>query len=82
MKKILIPLAAVVLASNVSAQPHQPPQEAIDACNNMAEGDACTVETPRGTLEGTCRMPPQVEQLVCVPARGKGGPGPRENDQS
>ncbi|WNZ55802.1 hypothetical protein ACJJIQ_17290 [Microbulbifer sp. ANSA003] len=83
MKKIFIPVAALLLATNVSAQPRQPPQEAIDACSSLAEGDACTVETPRGTLEGTCRMPPQIEQLVCVPAggKGKGGPRPMEDEE-
>ncbi|WP_444928570.1 hypothetical protein ACJJIF_11895 [Microbulbifer sp. SSSA002] len=84
MKRILISVAALLLATNVSAQSRQPPQEAIDACSSLAEGDACTVETPRGTLEGTCRQPPQAEQIVCVPAggkgQGKGGPGPMENE--
>jgi hypothetical protein len=50
----------------------QPPQEAVDACLGLSQGAACTVNTPQGTITGTCRIPPQSEstQLVCVPAGG------------
>ncbi|WP_020414479.1 hypothetical protein ACJJIP_01865 [Microbulbifer sp. VTAC004] len=72
MNKILIPIAMLAIASTATAQPRKPPQEAFDACNEMSEGDSCTVETPRGTLEGTCRIPPREEQLVCVPAKMEG----------
>ncbi len=44
-----------------------PPQEAIDACSEQAEGDACQFNAPHGVVTGTCRM---LEQLVCVPDNG------------
>ena len=31
-----------------------PPPEAFEACEDLEDGDACTVETPHGTVEGTC----------------------------
>ncbi len=49
----------------------QPPQEAIDACANLTQGTACTVQTLDGQLNGTCLVPPQQSQLLCVP---EGGP--------
>jgi len=46
-----------------------PPQEAFDACASLLVDDACSVETPNGTLEGTCQQAPRDEELVCMPAR-------------
>ncbi len=46
-----------------------PPQEAFDACASLLVDDACSVETPEGTLEGTCQQAPREEELVCMPAR-------------
>ncbi len=51
----------------------QPPQEAIDACIGLTQGAACSINTPNGTLSGTCGTPPNASQLACVPA---GGPPP------
>ena len=51
----------------------QPPQEAIDACNGLAQGAACTINTPNGTINGTCNTPPNSSQLACMP---QGGPPP------
>ena len=48
-----------------------PPQEAIDACSSKKEEDSCNVETPHGSLSGSCRS---IEsQLACVPEKGKRG---------
>ena len=62
-----------------------PPPEAIEACVDRSEGDACRFETPRGELEGTCRKPPRGDSdtLACVPKdhRGsRGERGPEEKD--
>ncbi len=53
----------------VNAPPanQQPPQEALDACQSLAIGDACTVELPRQDVEGICRELPQTGELVCAP---------------
>jgi hypothetical protein len=53
----------------------QPPQEALDACENLTVNSACTVTIPNGTLNGTCMMPPRSAQLICVPLGGS--PSPR-----
>jgi len=69
-------------ASNTGASPGQaqpgqnllggPPQDAIDACADLAVDEACTINTPHGTLEGTCL---EIQAtLACVPSQG-GPPG-------
>lgn len=60
----LAPLAAVAAAQ--PPHPHPPPPEAFEACDDQEEGSACAVQTPHGTLEGTCRAP-RGERLLCVP---------------
>lgn len=52
----------------------QPPQEAITACVGLTVNAACSINTPNGLVVGTCQLPPQAAQLVCVPAGG--GPPP------
>ena len=47
--------------------PHNPPPEAFEACRGRNQGDACTVNTPHGTLTGTCETFPG-QGLVCRPA--------------
>lgn len=56
-----------------------PPPEAIEACSGASEGQACTVDTPHGTLEGTCRQVPDLDELACVPNDHRGGPPRGEN---
>ncbi|BBM01839.1 hypothetical protein [Microbulbifer sp. GL-2] len=82
MNKVLVPIALLTLISTAVAQPHKPPQEAFDACNGISEGRGCAVETPHGTLEGTCRIPPREEQLVCVPAKVEGRRPLRDKEES
>lgn len=49
----------------------QPPQEAIDACNNLSAGATCQFNSPQGSVSGTCT---QVEsQMACAPAGGAPG---------
>lgn len=46
----------------------EPPEEAITACEGQAEGNECSVTTPRGdTLEGTCKYTPDDKYFVCEP---------------
>lgn len=56
-----------------AGQGSQPPQEAITACTGLSQGASCSINTPNGTIIGTCGMPPNSTQLACVPA---GGPPP------
>jgi hypothetical protein len=49
-----------------------PPAKAIEACQNLADGVSCSITRPRSeTLDGTCRTPPRLKQLVCVPENKK-----------
>ena len=45
------------------------PQEAFNACVNLSQGAACSLN-PLGTINGTCILPPNSQQLACVPAGG------------
>jgi 4-amino-4-deoxy-L-arabinose transferase-like glycosyltransferase len=45
----------------------QPPQQAVDACSGLTLGDACSVELPQRTIDGSCAEPPQFDTLVCSP---------------
>lgn len=47
---------------------HGPPPEAFTACEDTNVGDACVVDTPRGTMEGVCRAG-QDGRSVCAPNR-------------
>lgn len=40
------------------------PPEAIEACENLEEGDVCTAETPEGEESGACVL--MEEGLVCL----------------
>jgi hypothetical protein len=51
---------------------NQPPQEALDACLGLSQGAACTVNTPKGALPGSCLIV-QSGQQACVPAGGPPG---------
>lgn len=45
-----------------------PPPEAFEACEGLAEQDACPMVTPEGeAISGTCVTTPK-EELVCMPA--------------
>ncbi len=45
-----------------------PPPEAIEACNNNAQGAVCSFQGRRGDVEGMCiTLPKNQEQLVCKP---------------
>ncbi|MBM3144786.1 MAG: glycosyltransferase family 39 protein [Chloroflexi bacterium] len=49
------------------AKAAKPPREAIEACNGLGIGDACTVNLPNGDIiAGDCYSFPQGD-LVCVP---------------
>ena len=59
----------------------KPPVEAFSACENLAEDEACSFNTPENDIiEGTCKVPRNEEEsLVCRPNRGKKGDRPHKN---
>lgn len=60
----------------------KPPQEAFDACTGANANDQCSVTTPRGDLlSGMCLVPPQRDQLVCVPDDHRQGGGREGHDR-
>ncbi|MEN8242883.1 MAG: hypothetical protein ABFS17_13255, partial [Chloroflexota bacterium] len=55
----------------IPSQGGPPPQEAIFACVGLDSSATCAINTPNGTLNGTCS---QIEtQLACVPEGGSPG---------
>lgn len=44
-----------------------PPQPALQACTGKADNSSCTVNTPNGTLTGTCHNTPDNKYFACVP---------------
>ncbi len=60
--------------SGNSAQPTgmgnaQPPAAATSVCSGKTRGTHCTFATPQGSVNGHCDEPPNMQSLVCVPAR-------------
>ena len=70
--------ASMVFASQSCAAPgdrgrrHGPPPEAIEACADLSEGDACSFTGRRDDdVKGTCIVLPRGnEGLVCAPEDG------------
>jgi hypothetical protein len=62
-------LAMLGASAAYGRRPGPPPQEAIEACQDAQEGDACTFEGRDGRLEGTCFRPRDDVPLACRPAR-------------
>lgn len=53
--------------SGQQPQPKQSPQQAFTACSGKTSRQSCSVNTPNGTITGTCQMPPNQSSLICVP---------------
>lgn len=49
----------------------EPPKEAIEVCKGLDEGTKCTMQTPRGTLNGLCMNTPDKKYFVCMPEGGE-----------
>lgn len=81
MKTILITLSFALISNSAMAerggdgdkkQRRGPPPEAIEACSNLNEGDACQFTGRRGDVSGTCFMPPKDDsELACKPSDHK-----------
>jgi protein CpxP len=66
----MVPSAGVAFGGHWGGGKHKgPPQEAIDACEDMNEGDTVQFTTPRGdTVSGICRN--VRGGLIAVPGKG------------
>ena len=76
MVKVLMPLAAAMAVALFAAlspgqgapsddEHHGPRPEAIAACKDKSDGDACEFDAPRGHVSGTCHKVRSGE-LACV----------------
>jgi len=58
-----------------SGQIPQPPQAAFSVCSGKTTDASCSFSGQRGTVSGTCQMPPGQTSEVCVPSsQSQGGP--------
>lgn len=74
-------LVAFFLLLTSSAEAHRPPPEALSACRGLSSGSDCEINTPRGRLDGSCRVPPGQSDLACVPDRRGGEQRPGGDDR-
>jgi len=49
---------------------HGPPPQALQACEDIAAGTACSFEGRRGAIAGTCKIG-RSKQMVCRPEGGR-----------
>jgi hypothetical protein len=57
--------------------PPRPPQEAVDACADLAAGDACSFTIDNHAVDGKCRLGPDGKgPLACAPKGPPPGPPP------
>ncbi len=62
---ILVPALSAAQASPSDDEHHGPRPEAVAACKDKTEGDACEFDAPRGHVAGTCRKVKSGD-LACV----------------
>jgi 4-amino-4-deoxy-L-arabinose transferase-like glycosyltransferase len=61
-------------------RPGGAPQEALDACASLTQGESCSFTSQNGnTVNGSCITPPNLDDLACapqgmIPPQGQGGP--------
>jgi hypothetical protein len=61
----LLPVSASIAGGRTGRGHRGPPQEAVAACADRSEGDACSFEGRRGAMSGTCQT--IRSQLACAP---------------
>jgi hypothetical protein len=75
---MLMVVAAVLMSATALAQSDDgqrgrmhgrrgPPEEAVAACEDKADGEACSFTVPRRDIEGTCESMRRSEDVACVP---------------
>jgi hypothetical protein len=64
-------LGLTTLGARADPPRKHPPKEAVEACVGKQSGAACSFESPRGTVHGTCFKPndaPPDAPFACKPA--------------
>jgi hypothetical protein len=61
----ILPVLAAAQSSPADEEHHGPRPEAIAACKDKSEGDACGFDAPRGHIAGTCRKA-RTGELACM----------------
>lgn len=69
MKKLVVSLMGLSVASGSLGVYAHAPKGATDACRTLSSGAACHFDTPRGEVSGRCFLPPRDQVLVCAPER-------------
>ncbi len=64
---VSVPTLGAAQSSPNDDEHHGPPPEAIAACKDKSEGDACEFDGPRGHVSSTCRKSRGGDVLVCLP---------------
>lgn len=68
-----IPVSLPDAGAGIRGRHAGPPPEAVEACANASEGDACGFSDPRRYVEGSCVFPPGYDStLACKPPGGLG----------
>jgi hypothetical protein len=62
---VIVPALSAAQSSPSDDRGHGPHPEAIAACKDKSEGDACEFDAPRGHVSGTCRKV-RTGDLACV----------------
>lgn len=66
----------LILATQVSAVQSfprkSPPKEAISACYGKRTGSSCTIQSPKGMINGICK--PHQQARICVPTSNRQAP--------
>jgi hypothetical protein len=61
----IVPALGAAQSAPSDDEPHGPRPEAIAACKDKGEGDACEFDAPRGHIAGTCHKV-RSGDLACV----------------
>ncbi|HXN30579.1 MAG TPA: hypothetical protein VN894_01910 [Polyangiaceae bacterium] len=62
---VIVPALGVAQSGPAGDEPYAPRPEAVAACKDKSEGDACEFEGTRGHAAGTCRKA-RTGDLACM----------------
>lgn len=78
---LLSTATSFALAGEPAERPHGPPPAAFEACAGKSAGDSCSVTFRDRKIDGTCKVPPQDDRLICWPDHPPPGPPPDRSNQ-